>query len=107
MTWIQRKAMHFSIQKNKRHRPSFYNIFTTSTKGGPSHSATNGTKVLATHANSNTNYSKLRAKFIGSEQVTNPSHWEKAFERTMGDFVPLLTMPSEVKIGLLDGGEPP
>lgn len=46
----------------------------------------------------NTNYSK----FVGLEKVRNPVHWMMAFERTMGDFIPLLSLPTDVKIGLLD-----
>jgi hypothetical protein len=56
---------------------------------------TNNTKVAVVP---NTNYSK----FIGLEQVRNPTQWQKAFERAMGDFIPLLSLPSEVKIGLID-----
>ena len=28
--------------------------------------------------------------------------WLKSFVRTMGDFIPLLSMPSDIKIGLVD-----
>jgi hypothetical protein len=62
------------------------------------HSSTNNTKVAAVAANPNANYSK----FIGLEQVRNPAQWQKAFERAMGDFIPLLSLPSEIKVDLID-----
>ena len=40
--------------------------------------------------------------FIGLAQITNGSHWSKAVERGLGDFLPLLSIPSDIKIGLID-----
>jgi hypothetical protein len=49
------------------------------------------------HKNPITNFS-----FITSSQIGNPTQWSKAFERSLGDFLPLLSMPSDIKIGLTD-----
>ncbi len=42
------------------------------------------------------------SRFIGLSQIINGSHWSKAAERSLGDFLPLLSMPSDIKIGLTD-----
>jgi len=39
---------------------------------------------------------------LSFSQITNGSHWSKAAERSLGDFLPLLSMPSDIKIGLVD-----
>jgi hypothetical protein len=40
--------------------------------------------------------------FIGTGKITDPIQWQKAFERSMADFIPLLPSGSEIKIGLID-----
>ena len=42
------------------------------------------------------------SSFIGHSQTGNGTHWLKAAERGLGDFLPLLPMPSDIKIGLVD-----
>ncbi len=42
------------------------------------------------------------SSFIGLSQIRNGTHWLKAFERSIGDFLPLLPIPSDIKIGLSD-----
>ena len=56
------------------------------------------------HTLSITNSSKntTSSSFIGLAQITNGSQWSKAGERSLGDFLPLLSMPSDIKIGLVD-----
>jgi hypothetical protein len=39
---------------------------------------------------------------MGLAQITNGSQWSKAGERSLGDFLPLLSMPSDIRIGLSD-----
>jgi len=40
--------------------------------------------------------------FINFTQFSNNTHTLKAFERTLADFLPLLSMPSDTKIGIID-----
>ncbi len=42
------------------------------------------------------------SSFIGFSQIGNGTHWLKASERSLGDFLPLLSMASAIKIGLSD-----
>jgi hypothetical protein len=42
------------------------------------------------------------ANFTGTANFTNPSHWVKSFERSIADFIPLLPMSSEIKVGIID-----
>ena len=46
--------------------------------------------------------STTSSRFIGLSQITNQSQWSKAGERSLGDFLPLLQMSSDIKIGLSD-----
>ena len=69
-----------------------------SVSNNATHSSTNNTKSAAAQSNPNANYST----FIGLKQVGNPTQWQKAFERAMGDFIPLLTLPNEIKVGVID-----
>jgi len=39
---------------------------------------------------------------MGFEKMGDHSHLVKSFVRTKGDFIPLLSMPSDIKIGLVD-----
>lgn len=41
------------------------------------------------------------SRFVDIKQLGDLSHWLMAFVRTMGDFIPLLSMPSDIKIGLV------
>ncbi len=40
--------------------------------------------------------------FIGFAQITNSSQWQKAFVRTIGDIIPFLSTPSDIKVDLID-----
>jgi len=40
--------------------------------------------------------------FINYSQISNNTHILKAFERSLADFLPLLSMPSDTKIGIID-----
>jgi hypothetical protein len=93
----------FVTQSNPTLIPSVYNVSSNSslihsgTKNA-THSFANNTKVAVAAVKPNTNYSK----FIGLEEIKNPTQWQKAFERAMGDFIPLLTLPSDIKVGMID-----
>jgi Pentapeptide repeats (9 copies) len=52
--------------------------------------------------NSSSSLYNSTSHFVYLNQAGNSTHWQKAFERAMGDFIPLLSLPSEVKIGLID-----
>ena len=96
----------FVTQSNPSLIPSFYTVFSNSSlihlgTNNATHSSTNNiknTKAAVAAAKPDTNYSK----FVGLERVGNPTQWQKAFERAMGDFIPLLTLPSEIKVGVID-----
>jgi hypothetical protein len=42
------------------------------------------------------------ANFTGTANFTNPNHLLKSFERSFADFLPLLPMGSEIKVGIID-----
>ena len=42
------------------------------------------------------------ANFTGIDNFTNPNHLLKSFERSLADFIPLLPMGSEIKVGVID-----
>jgi hypothetical protein len=93
----------FVTQNNPALIPSFYTVFSNSSvihsgTNNATHSSTNNTKDAVVAAKPDTNYSK----FVGLERVGNPTQWQKAFERDMGDFIPLLTLPSDIKVGVID-----
>jgi len=48
------------------------------------------------------NSTSLYSKFIGIDKMNDSNELQKAFVRTIGDFLPLLSMPSDIKIGLPD-----
>jgi hypothetical protein len=77
----------FVTQNNPALIPSFYTVFSNSSvihsgTNNATHSSTNNTKDAVVAAKPDTNYSK----FVGLERVGNPTQWQKAFERDMGDF---------------------
>jgi hypothetical protein len=41
-------------------------------------------------------------RFVGVEQFGNGTQWQKAFERAIADFVPLLPLGSNTKVGVID-----
>jgi hypothetical protein len=42
------------------------------------------------------------ANFTGIANFTNLNHLLKSFERSFADFIPLLPMGSEIKVGVID-----
>ena len=42
------------------------------------------------------------SKFIGFKNAGNLNQWQKAFERSIVDFLPLLTIGSKIEVGLAD-----
>ena len=42
------------------------------------------------------------SSFIGLAQVGNVTHWLKAGERSLADFLPLLSLGGDIKVGLTD-----
>jgi len=48
------------------------------------------------------NAKTLADNFINFTQFSNNTHTLKAFERSLADFLPLLSMPSDTKIGIID-----
>ena len=41
-------------------------------------------------------------KFIGFEKSDNVTHWLKSFERSIADFIPLLPLGGNIKVGVID-----
>ena len=66
----------------------------------------NNTHILNSTNNTSRNTtvspSTTSSSFIGLSQIGNGIHWLKASERGLEDFLPLLSMPSDIKIGLID-----
>lgn len=44
------------------------------------------------------------SQFIGLREygINNDTHWLKAFERSIADFIPLLPLGGDIKIGVID-----
>lgn len=42
------------------------------------------------------------SNFIGLSNFTNPNHLQKSFERSIADFIPLLPLGSNIKVGVID-----
>src|SRR5215216_1447120 len=42
------------------------------------------------------------SNFTGTDYFTDSSHLLKAFERSVADFIPLLSLPSNIKVGVID-----
>jgi hypothetical protein len=40
--------------------------------------------------------------YIGLAQFTNGTQWLKAFERSLRDFLPLLSLGGDIKVGIID-----
>jgi hypothetical protein len=37
--------------------------------------------------------------FVGFQKAGEPGHWLKAFERSFGDFLPLVSLGGDIKVG--------
>ena len=42
------------------------------------------------------------SKFVGLCYVGDSSQWYKALLRTLGDFIPFVSMPNDIKVALID-----
>jgi hypothetical protein len=42
------------------------------------------------------------SNFIGLSNFTNPNHLQKSFERSIADFIPLLPLGGNIKVGVID-----
>lgn len=80
----------FVTQSNPSLIPWFYTVFSNRfvlqsdrSSNNVTHPITNNTKVAAIESKTNTNY----FEFIGLEKVRNPTQWQSAFERVMGDYI--------------------
>jgi hypothetical protein len=40
--------------------------------------------------------------FVGFREFRNDTQWLKAFERSFADFLPLLSLGGEIKVGIID-----
>jgi hypothetical protein len=47
-------------------------------------------------------HTDLSSRLVGFAQAGNYTHWIKAFERSMADFLPLISLASNIKVGLID-----
>lgn len=45
---------------------------------------------------------RISSDFIGFSQISNLTHWTKATERAIADFLPVLQLGSNVEVGLAD-----
>jgi hypothetical protein len=45
---------------------------------------------------------KTVSNFITTTQIFNDTHTLKAFERSLGDFLPTLSLTSDIKVGIID-----
>jgi uncharacterized protein YjbI with pentapeptide repeats len=96
----------FVTQSHPYLAPSLSDIFTTkinTTKSNTSNILqSSGKNTNVTNEASIKPNTTTISKFIGLNQLGNFTHWQKSFERTTGDFIPLLSTPSDIKIGLID-----
>jgi hypothetical protein len=88
----------FVTQSNPELYPAFPSIFSTKTHKVNPDNASSPIKNNSKSAANNATYST----FAGLDKVLNPDQWSKAFERSIGDFLPVITLPSNFKIGLMD-----
>jgi uncharacterized protein YjbI with pentapeptide repeats len=93
-------TIFFVVQSNPYQEP-FSNIFLTSSNTSYINNNNNSKHTISAITDNSTVTSNF-SRFIGFEQTGNPAHWLKSFIRTTGDFIPLLPMPSDIKIGLTD-----
>jgi len=40
--------------------------------------------------------------FVGLDQAVNGTQWQKAFERSLADYLPLLSLGRDIKVGIID-----
>jgi hypothetical protein len=44
----------------------------------------------------------VTSKFVGLDKIGNGTHWLKASERSLADFIPLLPLGSNIEVGIID-----
>jgi hypothetical protein len=91
-------TLFFVCQTNPTLVPTL-SFYPTTTNTDINNQFTNTTNA---HNNITSIASTTTSSFIGIAQFGNYTHWLKASERGIGDFLPLLSMPSDIKIGLSD-----
>jgi hypothetical protein len=50
----------------------------------------------------NPTHERSFSHMAGFTQAGNGTHWLKAFERSFADFLPLLSLASDIKVGIID-----
>ena len=45
---------------------------------------------------------QIKSQLFLFKNVTNPEHWLKSFERSIADFIPLLPLGGDIKVGIID-----
>ena len=58
------------------------------------------TGAVVAVANSSSN--PTTSTFVGFEKAGNATQWQKAFERSFADFLPLLPLGGDIKVGIID-----
>jgi hypothetical protein len=53
-------------------------------------------------ANNSSHMYNITSNFINLTQIWNNTHSLKAFERSLADFLPLLSLPGDIKVGVID-----
>jgi hypothetical protein len=53
-------------------------------------------------ANSPSAVADITSSFVGFEKMGNSTQWLKAVERSLGDFLPLLSLGGDIKVGIID-----
>ena len=52
--------------------------------------------------NSSSSIYNSTSHFVYLNQAGNSTHWLTAFQRSVADFLPLLSLPSNIKVGVID-----
>ncbi len=50
----------------------------------------------------NTTHSLSTSHLVYLNQAGNVTHWLMAFQRSLADFLPLLSLPGDIKVGVID-----
>ena len=63
--------------------------------------------ILPLHFNqtivsNSTSNNTMTSKFVGFSKIEDGAHWSKAFERSIADFIPLLSLGGDIKVGVID-----
>ena len=51
---------------------------------------------------SNDTANNATSKFVGLDKFGDGAHWLKASERSIADFIPLLPLGGDIKVGVID-----